>query len=228
MEAGRGLFWVRDAAELPYYERGAPLRNLLHWWMGVRVRVFIHAAAVGITSGAVLIVGRGGSGKSTTALSGLAFGLRYVSDDYCVISLADGPIVHNVYSTAKLTRDSSNRFPELDAALGKTDVVEGEKRLLFLNSDSTLHLTPELPVCAVMVPEVVEGQIQTEVVPSTRARALTALAPSSLFQLAGAGDAEFRRCAELVRTVPIVSARLGSDLAGVAEAIQGYLSSRVE
>ena len=33
-QANLGLFWARDAAAIPYYERSSPLRNLLHWWMG--------------------------------------------------------------------------------------------------------------------------------------------------------------------------------------------------
>ena len=44
------------------------MRALFHWIMEDRGRALVHAAAVGRSDGGLLIVGRGGSGKSTTAL----------------------------------------------------------------------------------------------------------------------------------------------------------------
>ena len=56
----------------------------------------VHAAAVGSEAGAVLISGKGGLGKSTTALSCLGKGLTYVGDSHVVVQLDPFPRVHSL------------------------------------------------------------------------------------------------------------------------------------
>ena len=77
LQENLGLYWVQDASTLPYYEIGSPLRTLLHWWTDQGDYQFVHAGAVGLESGGVLLVGKGGSGKSTTALAALDAGMLY-------------------------------------------------------------------------------------------------------------------------------------------------------
>ena len=84
-----GLFWVRDQAELPYWTASAPFRTLLHWWMEANGCQLLHAAAVGHQDGALLITGKGGVGKSTTALTCLEAGMQLISDDYLVVKLRE-------------------------------------------------------------------------------------------------------------------------------------------
>ncbi len=48
-----------------------------------------------------MIAGPAGSGKSTLALACALQGLRYLGDDYVVVDVANGPIVHSLYSSAK-------------------------------------------------------------------------------------------------------------------------------
>ena len=88
---GRAVYWVLDAARVPYYESGAPLRTILHWWLGRRGRQVLHAGAVGAAAGGALLVGKGGSGKSTTAAACLGTTLRYAGDDYCAVRLSPTP-----------------------------------------------------------------------------------------------------------------------------------------
>lgn len=224
LEAGRGHFWVRDAERVPYYECGAPLRNLFHWWLGSQGSLLVHAAAVGTRSSAGLLVGRGGSGKSTTALACLAAGLRYVSDDYCVVALADRPTVHSIYNTAKLTLDSVTRFPDLATAFGGIDFIEEDKRLFFLYPSLESHIDSDLPLRTVFVPRIVESTA-TSVSSTSSLNALRALAPSSIFQLSGAGRDEFARCSKLVRSLTCLALELGSDPRQIPRVISDVLES---
>jgi hypothetical protein len=82
---GLGFYWTEDVAAIPDYEHCAPLRKLLAWWMSSRGHQVVHAAAVGRDDGGVLIAGRGGSGKSTTALACLDSDLRFAGDDCCLL-----------------------------------------------------------------------------------------------------------------------------------------------
>ncbi|MGK2949392.1 MAG: hypothetical protein ACSLFP_12505, partial [Acidimicrobiales bacterium] len=193
---------VDDATTLPWWEHGAPLRQLLLWAMRDRQRYFVHAAAVGRPEGAVLLAGPGGIGKSSTAVSCVLGGLGYLGDDYCVLTMHEGPRVHAVYGTAKLRPDQ----------LALVDAVDGLDRQVLLRpsaDDSKVILLPvrwapelvvqQAPIAAVMVPS--QGGVPG-IEPLSPAAALRHLAPTSLLQLAGPGTDDFRALAELVRTVP--------------------------
>src|SRR5262249_37784676 len=65
------LFWVPGASALPAYARAKPLRTILHLWLAGRGQQLAHGAALGTPQGGVLLVGKSGSGKSTTALAAL-------------------------------------------------------------------------------------------------------------------------------------------------------------
>ena len=64
----RGWYYVPLASGLPFYEKAAPMRMILHWFCESYGCTLVHAAAIGWRSRAVILAGRGGSGKSTTAL----------------------------------------------------------------------------------------------------------------------------------------------------------------
>lgn len=72
----------------------------------------LHAAAIGTEEGAVLITGKGGIGKSTTALSCLQSGPYYFADNYLIVRLEPEPLVYSLYCTAKLNADHVKNFPE--------------------------------------------------------------------------------------------------------------------
>jgi hypothetical protein len=153
-EAGRAVYWVRDATTLPFWVNASPLRSILHWRLARDGKQLVHAAAIGTDEGAVVIPGRGGSGKSTTALLALRHGLRYVSDDYCVVGLGPEPRVYSLYSTAKLELDSIERFPEL-AAHGDVKRSAGyEKGVVFLHPAFESQLAASLPLSAILLPEI--------------------------------------------------------------------------
>jgi len=54
------MYWIDDVANLPYWEKGSPLQSILNWWLSARERQYVHAAAIGIETGGVLIAAKGG------------------------------------------------------------------------------------------------------------------------------------------------------------------------
>jgi len=113
LDTNTGIYWVQTAKSLPYWVHASPLRTLLHWWMEKNGCQLLHAAAVGTEHGAVLITGKGGVGKSTTALSCLQADFDYLGDDYVVTRLEPSPTVLSLYSTAKLDAGQVANFPAL-------------------------------------------------------------------------------------------------------------------
>jgi len=220
LERGRGFLRSRDAQALPWYERAAPFRTLLHWMLESRGRRLVHAAAVGTSDGGALLAGRGGSGKSTTAMLCVEQGFLYAGDDYVGFSLGDAPSAHAIYSSAKLSASSLQWLAFVAPAILVPPDGE-EKAVALLAKVVPEQITAAMPLRAVIVPRVT-GSNQLRRIRG--GEALRALAPTTLLQLPGGGAGAFAEVAELVRTLPCWSLELGDDRA----AIPGLVARAIE
>ncbi len=218
--SARGFFWVRDASLLTIHERGAPLLALFSWFFRAHGVHLVHAAAVGRGTDALLLVGPGGSGKSTTALLCRASGLEHFADDYALVSGAPRPAVHRLYGTAKLA-PSSPALPGIGARLERAGSADG-KTLFLLPPAPGGGDTSSFALRALVVPRVA-GHGETFVLPLPPGEAFRALAPSTVFQLPGAGAASLASLAALVKSVPCFALSLGGDPAQAASAVAGLL-----
>lgn len=219
-------YWCEDPQALPFWEPSAPFRMVLHWWLGTLGAVLTHAAAVGFEDGGVLIVGRGGSGKSTTSLLALNHGLRFASDDYVAVkppvALSSPPTVHSLFGTAKLTAEQYENFPQLHAGVTNSDKLDFEKAVVFLGRVAGDRLVRQFPLRAVLVPRVT-GLPPTKLRPVSPIVALAGLAPSTIFQLPGTASQDLALMASVVRAVPNFALDLGTDLPAVPVAISELL-----
>jgi hypothetical protein len=218
------LYRVRDADHIPFWESSAPLKVSIHWWMRNNNRQYAHAAAVGTPQGGVLLVGRGGSGKSTTALSTLHSDLSYASDDYCIVQNEPTPFVYSAYSSAKVFPETVAQFPHLQRIFGHLPYIQAEKNLYYLQQHYPHKIINGFPIKAIIVPQVTK-QTQGSIQPISAVKALGALAPSSIFQLPCSGKNDFDRMAELIKKVPCYGLNLGSDLAQNANLIHQFVQS---
>ena len=156
-----GVYWTQAAERLPSWAKSSPMRCLFHWWAETKGCQLVHAAAVGSEAGAVLISGKGGLGKSTTALSCLGKGLTYVGDDYVVVQLDPFPRVHSLYCTAKLNWDQMARFPRFADLVENHDRRENEKAVMYLYPEMHEQIVRSLPLRAILTPRI-SGRQQTE------------------------------------------------------------------
>jgi hypothetical protein len=222
-EDGAAWFWVRDAARLPSWDRAAPLRHLLSWWLGYQGCQQVHGGAVGTESGGVLLVGRGGSGKSTATLATLLEPrLRYTGDDYVALAAGSDPWIHSLYCSGKLHPDQLRRLPHLTPALANSGRLNEEKAIFYINRAFPDQLISGFPLRAVVLPRV-SPEPGARVVPTSRATALTALAPSTIFQLHPPKRKALEMMAQLVAEVPAFVLEMGPDVSAVPVAIGGLL-----
>jgi hypothetical protein len=221
--AGRAIFWVPDAREVSIHDRGAPLRTLLNWWLGAPDRQLMHSAAVGTPTGGVLLAGKGGSGKSTTALACLRSPLLYVGDDYVLVGTSPRPHVASLFSGAKLTDDALARFPHLAAAIDTPRRPDGEKALVYLHQHVPERLSAGFPLRAILLPTVT-GRCETRLRPASAAASLAALAPSTIFLLPLAGRTALGAMAALARQVPSYVLELGTEIERIPGVILSLLS----
>ena len=223
------LYWTRDAFLLPTYERGAPLRAILHRFLRHHGRQLLHAGAVGGRTGGVLLAGKSGSGKSTTALAcldSLDSKLLYASDDYCLLATEPAPYVYSLYNSAKLdVEHMSRRVPHLRSLISNPEELETEKALFFVSQHHPEKITTGFPLRAILLPHVT-GRRESTLTPASPIAALKALAPSSIFQLSGAGQAAFQAMAKLVKQVPCYRLELGTELTRIPEIILELLGEK--
>ncbi len=215
-------FWAPEAARMLSWDWAAPMRAIFHWWLGERGMIQVHGGAVGIEAGGALVVGSGGSGKSTTTLACLESGLAYAGDDFVAIAPHPSPYVHSLYSTGKLESHHLQRFPGLIEAVANPEREPGEKAIVYPVHNRVGLATTGFPLRAVLVPRVA-GTPSTRVVPISAAAALQALAPSTIFQLHPPQVEGLRVMAAIVRDVPCYSLELGTEIDRIPSVIAELL-----
>jgi hypothetical protein len=186
---------------------------------------YVHAGAVGNQTGSVLLAGQGGSGKSTTALACLNSPLFYISDDYCLLTNEPEPYVYSLYNSAKLEADNMHRLPHLVRLVSNSDRLAEEKALLFLQQHLPEKVITGLPVRAILLPHV-SGRPETRLSPASSIAGLKALAPSTIFQLPGAGQRTFQALTRFVKQVPCYNLELGTKVGQIPEVIMHLLAGR--
>jgi hypothetical protein len=201
--AGEGIFWVHSADRLPGWQRAAPLRAHLHWALRSRGAALVHAAAVGDASGVALLIGAGGSGKSTSALACLLDGMTFLGDDYVALT-SDPDLAWSVYGSAKVDR------PSLDA-LGDSrlaPLVPADAGKWVLDVRSLMAGQPDgAPIRAIVLPSLAGGTMGIE--RATPGQALAALGPSTVYQSPDRDGSLLTALAGLVRRVPSFVMRVG-------------------
>ena len=225
-ERNRGWLLKLDDHAFPYWEVGSPFRFLLHEWFAAKGLQYVHAAAVGTEQGGVLLVGKGGSGKSTTALLCAAAGMQYAGDDYGLIDPARA-WAHSLYNTGKLkgTEDYA-RLPQLTGLSTNPDSFErggDDKGVYFLNEIWPDRVVAGLPLRAIVVPRIT-GERASRIEPCSAFEAIVAMLPSTVAQLPAASNDDCDRMVTLAKKLPAYVLHLGTDIHGIPAALTTLLN----
>ncbi|HEX4272325.1 MAG TPA: glycosyltransferase [Rhizomicrobium sp.] len=217
-----GVWWVENADLMPFWTKASPLRSLFQWWMEMNGKQLVHAAAIGTEAGAVLVTGRGGVGKSTTALSGIVEGLRYTGDDYLIVGLEPEPTVYSLYGTAKLNPDQMVKFPRLAPFLTNERFLGEQKAVLQLFPHFAGQIAPSMKLRALLTPRFGSGD-ETSFAHASPLQLHRATSFTTMSQLPYAGRFTHEFVHRMVEEVPGLEMVLGRDLKGVIHAIKGLL-----
>jgi len=218
-----GIYWVHDGDRLPYWVLSSPLRTPIHWWMERQGCQLVHAAAIGVGDRALLVVGKGGLGKSSTALACLEAGFEFMGDDYVIVRPEPRPTVYGLYATAKINRGDIERFAAMKPHLYRTEVPPDEKAVLFLHPPYGSQLRREMPLAAIAVPRVVD-RADTVLVPEVPSVVHQAASFTTMSQLPYAGDHTHRLFTSLCDALPGYRIELGADRERLTGAIRTFLS----
>jgi hypothetical protein len=225
LERNLALYWVENVDRIPYWEMGAPLQSIFNAWLSQRQLQLVHGAFVGVETGGVLLVGKGGSGKSTTALSCLNSDLMYGSDDYCLITPEPVPTAFSLYSTGKKNADDLDRLPFLKSLISNPDKLDREKAVYFIQSQFPEKILRSCPLKAILIPQVT-GKLATTLTETSVQIGITALLPSTIMQIAGAGKLACDLINKTLSQLPCYYLNVGTDMPQIAQTIQRFLQER--
>jgi len=216
------IFWINDVAKLPVCESGSPLLKIFHWWMNERGRQLVHAGAVGLPEKGVLLVGKGGTGKSTTALACLCSNLGYAGDDYCLVSTKPRIYAHSLYNSGKIKLEDKDHFPFLYPALNDSCKLDTGKALVFIHRHFPEKTSNGFPLKAIFIPQI-SGLKHTELRQVSPAKAYLALVPSTIYQLPGVEQKAFQIMGEMIKKLPCYVLEIGTDLSLIPDTILNFL-----
>lgn len=199
---GRALIFYDRPSAVPTWDICAPFRIPLGFLLPRLGYHLVHGAAVQTPSGGCLLVGKGGSGKSSSALASLSptSRLGFLGEDYLLIEEAN-VTAHPFYLSLKVDARGNERMPWLSdfEVVGEQDgkscrIVPASR--LQAKSQLRLLLWPD-------------RESETHFAPIPRSVALRKFAPSSLFQNPNAGPEDFRALVSLCRSLESYSLGLG-------------------
>ncbi len=209
-----GWFAFFDADAIPWYERAAPMRDLLNAILMRRGAHIAHTAAVATDGGAALLVGEGGAGKSTTALECLRAGMDYLGDDWCGVESGAQPVVYSLFNSAKLRPDAVEHFREFQPVIHNRDRLEEEKATAYLHRWLPDRLRRSAPVRCILLPRVTQAA-DTTVEPATARECRDALLPVTLRSTPGCGAASIPLLVGIAHCAPVLRLNLGSDRSSI-------------
>jgi hypothetical protein len=209
----RGLFWVKSAKDVPEWEFGAPLRNILTWAFVDQGLHVVHAAGVGVSDTGVMISGPGGAGKSTTTAICIQAGFQTTGDDYCIISASETPRIFSLYGLMKL----------VPGALGTASVVNSS--LTEPRSDGKVHfdiassMTRSLAITTILFPTV--GARTSDPIALSPKEALLRLIPSTWAQTALPQTELLHSLSKLAQSIRSFHLEVGPDIDRIPEILRG-------
>lgn len=110
--SGWGIFYMNESARMPSWHIYSPLKELIHLWCLSRNMLLLHAGSVIDRFGnASLLLGKGGTGKSTMTMQALALGLKSCGDDYVVVDVNKMQL-YALYRTLKWKDNSAVVRPD--------------------------------------------------------------------------------------------------------------------
>ncbi|MBL8895136.1 MAG: hypothetical protein JNJ53_11070 [Rhizobiales bacterium] len=217
----QGLMWVARDEQIPFWEEGAPFKLILHWFLGPTRLCLVHGGIVGNGRHGCMLLGPGGSGKSTTVAASFDHGLTVCGDDLALIEDCGSHWrAWGLYDALKL--DPAGQKPMPTRLAEAASVPCGDKRLLRYSDLAPDRFAKTMNLTA-LVQCVVAHTPFTAIKPASPAAILRALAPPTIFLLRGREDTTLTKIGKLVRSLPGYRLELGDDPAEAAAALQGWL-----
>jgi hypothetical protein len=213
------------ASRLNLDERARPFHKMLSAWLEDHGVQFIHSGLIREREKGILFVGNGGAGKSTSSISCLRAGMKYLGDDFIGLGVDEGRFVgYGLYASCLLNEHHLQRFPDL-AALGlRPNHAHEHKCVLYLADAFADRICERSEIDAIALPRVVDSE-STTFRRASPADTLKAIAPTSVMYLTRPTRAAFERLVDLVQRTPGYWLELGRRVDLIPDAVHALAES---
>lgn len=179
-------------------------------WAACSGLFMVHGAAVGVNGTGVLVVGRGGRGKSTFAVSCLAQGLDFISDDYSLITVSGPILAKPLYSIVGLMPDMCGNFKEFGEPMrGPDGSLMGIKPQYSIPAH---RFAKQLEIKAIILPTI-GGTDEVSLTPVSPGPAMTQLIHSTVIQSGSHKDTRLiMAMSQRFMGLPVYEMRMSTDL----------------
>lgn len=217
-EKNLAYYLVKDASQLPWWVSGSPLQVILNVFLRERKIQLTHSGAVSLNGYGILLFGKGGAGKSTTTLSCVNGGMECLGEDYCALAPQNPPTVYSVYQTAKLTKQTIDKFPNTNICASSKEA----KHLFYYN-----HLFPKSMIRSAKLKALIHLNIGKKSSPSyspiNKKEALAGMLLSTLSGLPLYQKTTIDLLSALSQSLPCFRLHLGSNLEENTKLIRSFL-----
>ena len=216
------LMWISDEAQMPFWEEGAPFKVILNWFLASTNMFMVHGGIVGYGRQGCVLLGPGGSGKSTIVAYSFERGLRVGGDDLAIIEeCGTSWRGWGLYNALKL--DPTSRIPIPSGLATAPSTPSGEKKLMRYTDVDPGRFAIETSLTS-LVQCVVANRKCSAITPASPAAILRALGPPTVFLLRGHEHRTISRIGRLVRSLPCYRFELGPDPGEAAAVLEAWLS----
>ena len=206
-----------------YLENDQIAKPLLRFLLGILLQKGIylaHAALVGLNGRGLLVTGKGGMGKSTISSTALRNGYSFCSDDFVALQRVGDEIVgHSLYSTLMLHPDQLPEHPHFEGHIRPASSENIPKSVVILGSGFRKQTVARLLVDGIAIPQITDAP-HSELRTISRAAALRALTPTSVFSSPWREVERARFLMDLAANLPCFTYQSGSDFSQISEPLR--------
>jgi hypothetical protein len=201
-----------SARRMNNYDLSKPFNKILAlWYRDMNIEI-IHASMISKEGKGILFLGKGGSGKTTAALSCLNAGFNYLGDDHVGLSWKDNSFTgHSLYASALIYANHLKRFPQLQKFEMKNNFNNDEKSIIYFSNGYLNKIDRYAEVTVLLLPKVGDST-HTNFRKAGKSETLLAIAPSSLRLQISPNQKGFDIISRLVDKIPAYWIELGSEL----------------
>jgi hypothetical protein len=222
-----GIYWVRKAEDVPWWECTFSFRIIFHFWTSDLPAQLVHAGAMAKNEIGVLIPGQSGSGKSTSCLNLLRAGYDYLGDDYVWVEMAEQVKVFSLYQTAKVEPENfENRFSDWKKYVQNKADYQQQKAIFHVKDMFPEAAISATKITAILLPKVAH-QEKTVFRRAGSMHALMAMAPTTLHHLPHNRENSYKKMVHISSMLPAYHWNLGHDLKHFIESFSNFIANEL-